>query len=52
MLNSLTEKNIKLQRKNEELSAENAKLRGIIEYLAIMCDVDIPEEEEAKNDTL
>ena len=34
------------ERENMALKAENAKLRGVLEYVAMMTDVDIEEDEE------
>lgn len=35
-----------LQRENMALKAENAKLLALLEYVAMMTDVDIEEDEE------
>lgn len=35
-----------LMRENERLKAENARLAGYLEYVAMMADVELPDEEE------
>ena len=38
--------NLKLLQENERLRAENAKLRGDVDFIAIMADVDLETDEE------
>ena len=38
--------NLKLRQENERLRAENAKLRGDVDFLAIMTDVDLETDED------
>lgn len=47
---NLAEANLKLRQENERLLAENARLRGDVDYLAIMTDVDL-ETDEAVEET-
>lgn len=37
-------------RRNEALRAENYRLRALLEYVAIMADVELPEEEEGEHE--
>lgn len=48
---NLAEANLKLRQENERLLAENARLRGDVDYLAIMTDVDLETDEEAVEET-
>lgn len=43
---NLAEANLKLRQENERLLAENARLRGDVDFLAIMTDVDLETDEE------
>lgn len=38
------------RKKNEILAAENAKLNGNVEYVAMMCNVEIPTREVSENE--
>ena len=43
--------NIDLEQQTEleQLRCDNAKLSALLDYVAVMADVDIPEEEENEN---
>lgn len=48
---NLAEANLKLRQENERLLAENARLRGDVDFLAIMTDVDLEIDEEVVEET-
>lgn len=48
---NLAEANLKLRQENERLLAENARLRGDVDFLAIMTDVDLETDEEVVEET-
>ena len=41
--------NIETQTELEQLRCDNAKLSALLDYVAVMADVDIPEEGENEN---
>ena len=43
-------KDLAAQREIERLSAENERQRGILDYVAMMADVEIPVEEDEQHE--
>lgn len=41
--------NIETQTELESLISDNARLSALLDYVAVMADVDIPEESEGEN---
>ena len=46
----LEQQAVEAQKKNGQLAAENEKLKSDIDYLAMMTDVDLDDDEEEPND--
>lgn len=47
---SIRERLLEEQRENERLKAENVKLSADLDYIAMMCDVDLETEQEGYSD--
>jgi hypothetical protein len=45
---SVEEQLIKEKKKNAQLRAENAELAANVDYLAMMCDVELDEDKDAE----